>query len=85
MSLTAEQAKQISSNNEKRKTEIKNLIETGEEGIKSACKRGRRYATIYAGFVDGIKPEYQEVLEHFQKLGYKLENVYGTNVFEVRW
>ena len=85
MSLTAQEAKQISTSNEKRKTEIKNLIETGEMGIKSAYEKGRRYSTIYAGYVDGTKPEYQEVLEHFQKLGYKLEHVYGTNVFEIRW
>ena len=85
MSLTAEQAKQISTSNEKRRTEIKNLIKTGEMGIKSACERGRRYSTVYAGYVDGGKPEYQEVVEHFQKLGYKLEHLYGTNVFEIRW
>lgn len=85
MSLTAQEAKQISTSNEKRRTEIKNLIETGEMGIKSACERGRRYSTVYAGYVDGGKPEYQEVVEHFQKLGYKLKHLYGTNVFEIRW
>lgn len=85
MSLTAQEAKQISTSNEKRRTEIKNLIETGERGIKSACEKGRRYSTVYAGYVDGGKPEYQEVVEHFQKLGYKLEHLYGTNVFEIRW
>lgn len=85
MSLTAQEAKQISTSNEKRRTEIKNLIETGEMGIKSACEKGRRYSTVYAGYVDGGKPEYQEVVEHFQKLGYELEHLYGTNVFEIRW
>lgn len=85
MSITAEEAKQISINNNKRKKEIKNLIKTAEEGIKSACKRGRRYSTLYAGFVDGENPEYQEVIEHFKKLGYKLELCYGTNVYDIRW
>lgn len=85
MSLTAEQAKQISINNNKRKKEIKNLIETAEQGIKSACKKGRRHSTLYAGFIDGGNPEYPEIIDHFKKLGYKLELCYGTNVYDIRW
>ena len=85
MSLTAQEAKQISTSNEERRTKIKEMIETGEIGIKSACEKGRRYSTVYAGYVDGTIPEYQEVVEHFKKLGYKVKHLYGTNVFEIRW
>ena len=83
--MNAEEARKITAQNEERKTDIFELIKRAEETIKSACENGRRSTTIYAGFVQNGRPEYPEVLEHFQNLGYTMKLCYGTNVYDIIW
>lgn len=83
--MNADEARQLVKQHSKRQNEIKERIKETEESIKSACKRGKRETTCYAGYVDNGRPEYFEVLEHFKKLGYKMEYIYGTNLFDIMW
>ena len=83
--MNAEEARKLTREKEERQKEIKKLIERGEKGIKASCENGQRYHYLFAGYVCDGMPDYQEVVEHFQKLGYKTKYEYGTNVFKVTW
>lgn len=83
--MNADEARQLVKQHSKRQKKIKEIIETAEKYIKSECKRGRRKTSINAGYVDNGRPEYFEVLDHFEKLGYKIEYIYGTNLFYIIW
>lgn len=83
--MNADEARQLVKQHSKRQNEIEKRINQTEKDIKSACKRGRRETTCNAGYVDNGRPEYFEVLEHFEKLGYKIEYLYGTNLFDIIW
>lgn len=85
MTLNAEEARKISINNNERKEKVEQLIKEGTEKIKYACERGNRYTSISAGYIYGSTPQYQEVIEHFKKLGYNLKICYGTNLYEIQW
>ena len=81
--MNAEEARRLTAQNTERQKEIKKLIERGEGEIKWACEKGRRKTSIYAGYVESGIPQYQEVIEHFKKLGYNVKYCYGTNVFDI--
>lgn len=83
--MNADEARQLVKQHSNRQNQIKKRIKATEEDIKSACKRGRRETTCNAGYVDNGRPEYFEVLDHFEELGYKTEYIYGTNLFNIRW
>lgn len=83
--MNAEEARRLTAQNTERQKEIKKLIERGEGEIKWACEKGRRKTSIYAGYVESGIPQYQEVIEHFKKLGYNVKYCYGTNVFDITW
>lgn len=83
--MNANEARKLSAKHKESQDEIKKLIKKGEEKIKWACQKGRRYTDIYAGYVIGDRPRYPEVIEHFKDLGYEVKLVYGTNLFDIRW
>lgn len=79
--LDADFARKLSKNNKERQEFIKDFIERGEKKIKQNASEGRRLA--YVTYGKGCR-QYQEVLEHFRKLGF---DVYTdeTNVCTVKW
>ena len=83
--MNAEEARKLTAQNKERQNEIKKLIKRGERGIKASCENGNRFHYLYAGYVNNGMPDYQEVVEHFEKLGYKAKYEYGTNVFKLTW
>ncbi len=83
--MNADEARQLVKQHSKRQDEIEKRINWTEQDIKSACKKGKRETTCNAGYVDNGRPKYFEVLDHFEKLGYTTEYLYGTNLFNIRW
>lgn len=83
--MNADEARRLVKQHSERQNQIEKRIERTKEDIKSACKRGKRETTCNAGYVDNGRPEYFEVLDHFKELGYKVEYLYGTNLFDIRW
>ena len=83
--MNANEARLLTKQNVKRQNEITKLINDGERKIKYACENGKRQSDIYAGWVDNGRPRYPEVIEHFEKLGYELRYIYGTNLFDIFW
>ena len=56
--MNAEEARKLSAKNTERQEEISKLIKRGEDTIKWACEKGRRYSDIYAGYVENGQPRY---------------------------
>ena len=83
--MNADEARKLTAQNEERQNKIAKLIKEGEKKVKSACNNGKRETDIYAGYCINGRPRYPEVIEHFEKLGYKLNYVYGTNLFDIIW
>lgn len=83
--MNANEARKLTEQNDKRQNEIKKLIKNGEEKIKWACEKGYRKTDIYAGYIHNGRPMYPEVIIHFEQLGYKIEQVYGTNIYDIIW
>lgn len=79
--LDADFARKLTKNNKERQIIIKDFIERGEKLIKQRASEGRRLT--YVSYGNGSQ-QYQEVLEHFRKLGF---DVYTdeTNVCTVKW
>lgn len=83
--MNAKEARELTKQNKEREEKIIELIKRGEDSIKSACEMGKRRSDIYAGYCINGRPQYPEVVEHFERLGYELKYVYGTNIYEIFW
>lgn len=80
--IDADFARELTKSNEERQNIIKDFIERGEEQIEYYAKKGRRRTFVTYG--KGCN-KYQEVLEHFTKLGFKIGMLDNTNVCEIKW
>lgn len=79
--ISAEEARRLVKNNEKRQRLIKEYIKNGEETIKDRVEKGRR--ETYISYGSGSQ-QWPEVLEHFRKLGYRITTD-ETNIAKVEW
>lgn len=81
--MNAEAARRLIAQHEERKKEINKRIKDGHKAIETACKNGRRVA--YANYRKYEGFEYPEVIEHFEKLGYKVTKAHPTNMIDIEW
>ena len=64
MSLSAKEARELSSKNTERQEKIKQYIEWQENSIRRACDNGHRRTCFAYGY------DMPEVVKHFKDLGY---------------
>ena len=73
--ITAEMARQMVAENEKRNQLIEEFIADTNKRIRNACKDGERKCGMTYRKYKWEEP-YKEVLDHFKELGYEIK-IYG--------
>lgn len=82
--ITAEMARQMVAENEKRNQLIEEFIAETNKNIRYACRNGERKSVMAYRKYRWEEP-YKEVLDHFKELGYEIKMYSDGSGYYLTW